>query len=168
MAIRIFYSSHSVDPLKLRDEKTASVYMSQVAPQSVQRIVQSVYNKSVLRMQQALVLGVVNSLNTYTSSGQLEFDEKKIIDFEGEVQRFLMILEHTLPPEHFKLFERDSVRATMCELLTQVRRSVTGSFSSTFNSLAEAFGEGMYADANLASACIVTFLNRVPDDTQVN
>lgn len=158
MGIKLFYSSHAIDPELVESDKLP-FFMGAVVPDHFAFIVQKVYLASIVRMQQALTESMVRSLNAYTQTGVFKFEEKEVVDLKGEIDRCRLIMQHTLREEDYALLERDSIRAVLEDLLVIVRKQVMSCFTQTFNGMTDAIADSMQNHANVTSQCILTFAN---------
>jgi hypothetical protein len=167
MPIKLIYSSHALDPEKVLSENI-SYMVGQLAPQPVHSLVQRVFHKSILRIQESLTTSMVESLNNYTKSGELTINELTAIDLEGEIARCRILMEHTLPPGDFAIMAPDSIRAVIKDLLHITRRQIMHHFANTFNSLQSEMGVAQIKNANSTAGCIMTFIDSVSFDRELN
>lgn len=167
MSIKTIYTPHAIDPeLVLSDNMPH--YIGEHAPAHVSALIQRVFHRSILRMQENLTRSIIESLNNYTQSGKIEFCEERAVDLETEITRCKIIMQNTLPAGEYKLLEPGAIRSVLSDLLKITRRQVMVHFANTFNNLQKELAKAQTSNATATASCIMTFIDMVSFDKELN
>lgn len=167
MSTKLIYTAHAIDPELVLSNNMPHI-LGNDAPLHISALVQRVFHRSILRMQENLTKSIVSSLNNYTKSGRLEFDEQEAVNLKVETEICKTIMQNTLSYEDYKLLEPDTIRSVLSDLLHITRKQVMVHFANVFNNLQSELARAQTKNAQATASCIMTFIDTVNFDKEIN
>jgi len=102
---------------------------------------------------------MIDSINHFVTQGTFTFNQDAVVNFDEEVHKLKILLEHSLPQDIYSGITEADIRALMHELIKVVRSYTLQHYVTTLNEIMPTITDAIREDGVVIAGQVIVFHN---------